>query len=178
GRPARGLVCPGGHDALPPADVTARRSLPVVHCGLPATRARRAMSDRPLRNLRVLDFADEKGELCGRLLADLGADVIRVEPPEGARSRRLPPFHAGESLYFAFRNAGKRGITLDLRTAEGMADLHEQLRCTDIWIESFAPGHLESLGIDFTDLAERYPKLIIVRISDFGQTGPYRDWIG
>ena len=74
------------------------------------------MSDQPLRNLRVLDFADEKGELCGRLLADFGADVIRVEPPEGARSRRLPPFHAGESLYFAFRNAGKRGI--DARPAQ------------------------------------------------------------
>jgi crotonobetainyl-CoA:carnitine CoA-transferase CaiB-like acyl-CoA transferase len=135
------------------------------------------MSDQSLKNLRVLDFADEKGELCGRLLADFGADVIRVEPPEGARSRRLPPFHAGESLYYAFRNAGKRGMTLDLRRPEGVDALHDQLRCADVWIESFGPGHLESLGFDFADLIERYPKLLIVRISDFGQTGPYRDWV-
>ncbi len=136
------------------------------------------MSDQPLHNLRVLDFADEKGELCGRLLADLGADVIRVEPPEGARSRRLPPFHAGESLYFAFRNAGKRSLTLDLRRPEGVDRLHGQLRYADVWIESFGPGQLESLGFDFAELIERYPKLLIVRISDFGQTGPYRDWVG
>lgn len=136
------------------------------------------MSDQPLHNLRVLDFADEKGELCGRLLADFGADVIRVEPPEGARSRRLPPFHAGESLYFAFRNAGKRSLTLDLRRPEGVDRLHGQLRYADVWIESFGPGHLESLGFDFAELIERYPKLLIVRISDFGQTGPYRDWVG
>ncbi len=136
------------------------------------------MSDRPLKGLRVLDFADEKGELCGRLLADFGADVIRVEPPEGARSRRLPPFHAGESLYFAFRNAGKRGMTIDLTTREGLDALYAQLRCADLWIESFAPGYLESLGIDFGALLERFPKLVILRISDFGQTGPYRSWVG
>jgi len=133
--------------------------------------------DRPLEDLRVLDFADEKGELCGRMLADFGAEVVRVEPPEGARSRRLPPFHAGESLYYAFRNAGKKGAVIDLTTPEGMAELHAQLRCADVWIESTAPGTLESLGIDFDDLLERYPKLVIVRISDFGQTGPYRDWV-
>jgi crotonobetainyl-CoA:carnitine CoA-transferase CaiB-like acyl-CoA transferase len=136
------------------------------------------MSDQPLRGLRVLDFADEKGELCGRLLADFGADVIRVEPPEGARSRRLPPFHAGESLHFAFRNAGKRSLTLDLTRPEGVETLREQLRFADVWIESFAPGYLESLGFDFAELAETFPKLVIVRISDFGQTGPYRDWVG
>ncbi|TMA35019.1 MAG: CoA transferase [Deltaproteobacteria bacterium] len=136
------------------------------------------MSDRPLKGLRVLDFADEKGELCGRLLADFGGDVIRVEPPEGARSRLLPPFHAGESLYYAYRNAGKRGIVLDLRDPGDVEALHAQLRCADVWIESFGPGHLESLGFDFAELIERYPKLLIVRISDFGQTGPYRDWVG
>ena len=136
------------------------------------------MSDQPLKGVRVLDLADEKGEMCGRLLADLGADVIRVESPEGARSRRIPPFHADESLYYAFRNAGKRGITLDLHTREGIEALHAQLRSADVWIESFAPGTLESLGLDVTELSERYPQLIILRISDFGQTGPYRDWVG
>ena len=94
------------------------------------------MSDRPLTGLRVLDCADEKGELCGRLLADFGADVIRVEPPEGARSRRIPPYHAGESLYFAYRNAGKRGMTIDLGTPAGIDALYHQLRYADLWIES------------------------------------------
>src|SRR5258706_4359795 len=103
------------------------------------------MTDHPLKGLRVLDFADEKGELCGRLLADFGADVIRVEPPEGARSRRLPPFHARESLYFAFRNAGKRGIALDLRPPEHVHELHAQLRCADVRIGSVGPSHLRSL---------------------------------
>ncbi len=69
----------------------------------------------PLEGLRVVDLADEKGELCGRTLADFGADVVRVEPPEGARSRRIPPFHDGESLYFAYRNFNKRGLVLDLQ---------------------------------------------------------------
>src|SRR5262245_63724752 len=105
------------------------------------------MTDRPLKGLRVLDFADERVELCGRLPAAFGADVIRVEPPEGARSRRLPPFHAGESLYYAYRNAGKRGVVLDLHDPAGREALHAQLRCADVWIESFAPGTLESLGI-------------------------------
>ena len=71
-------------------------------------------SEAPLAGLRVVDMADEKGETCGRFLADLGADVIRVEPPGGAASRRLPPFHGATSLSFAVRNANKRGVTLDL----------------------------------------------------------------
>ena len=70
-----------------------------------------------LAGVRVVDMADEKGETCGRFLADLGADVIRVEPPGGARSRRLPPFHGTTSLAFAVRNANKRGVTLDLSGA-------------------------------------------------------------
>ena len=68
-----------------------------------------------LKDLRVLDMADERGAYCGRMLAELGADVLRLEPPEGARSRKLPPFASDDrtSLYFAVRNAGKRGVALD-----------------------------------------------------------------
>ena len=97
---------------------------------------------RPLDGLRVLDSADEKGEFCGRILADLGADVIRVEPPGGALSRRLPPFAPdGEtSLYFAVRNAGKRGISLDLEDADGRERLHRLLARSDVWIESGPPA--------------------------------------
>ena len=70
---------------------------------------------QPLTGLRVLDLADEKGELCGRLLADLGSDVLRIEPPGGSTSRNLPPFAPdGTSLYFTYRNFNKRGAVLDL----------------------------------------------------------------
>ena len=104
---------------------------------------------RPLAGLRVIDLADEKGELCGRLLSDLGADVLRLEPLEGARSRNLPPFapDGKTSLYFGFRNAGKRGATVDLETAEGRESLLGLLADADILIESFAPGYLAGLGI-------------------------------
>ncbi len=147
---------------------------------------------RPLDGMRVVDLADEKGELCGRLLADLGADVIRVEPPEGAISRRLPPFvprvgsagaendagNDASSLYFAVRNAGKRGVTLDIGTAAGRERLHELLSSADIFIESFAPGTLARNELHPNSLRERYPKLVLVSITDFGQTGPYRDYRG
>lgn len=82
---------------------------------------------KPLSGLRVVDMADEKGELCGRLLADLGAEVIRLEPAEGAFSRTLPPFtpNGETSLYFAVRNAGKRGAVVNLETDAGRDRLHE-----------------------------------------------------
>ena len=83
------------------------------------------MSLRPLAGIRVVDLADEKGELAGRLLADFGADVVRVEPPAGARSRRLPPFHGGTSLYFAHHNANKRGVVLDLESEPDRSRLRE-----------------------------------------------------
>ena len=135
---------------------------------------------RPLAGLRVIDLADEKGELCGRLLSDLGADVLRLEPPEGARSRRLPPFapDGKTSLYFGFRNAGKRGGTVDLETEEGRESLLGLLADADILIESFAPGYLSSLGISPERLMELHPNLVITSISDFGQTGPYADYVG
>ena len=135
---------------------------------------------RPLAGLRVIDLADEKGELCGRLLSDLGADVLRLEPPTGARSRKLPPFAPdGEtSLYFGFRNAGKRGGVLDLETEEGRERLLDLLSDADILIESFAPGYLASLGVSPERLMEIHPHLVITSISDFGQTGPYSDYVG
>ncbi len=132
--------------------------------------------DRPLQDLRVLDLADVKGELCGRLFSDFGADVVRVEPPEGAHSRRLPPFHENESLYYAFRNAGKRGAVLDLDAPDGRKKLAALLAGVDVLIESFSPGRLEEI-LDLDEVRRRHPRLVIVRISDFGQTGPYRDWV-
>ena len=135
------------------------------------------MSERPLAGFRVVDLADEKGELCGRMLADLGADVVRVEPPGGARSRRLPPFSGGTSLFFAYRNLGKRGVTLDLRQPADREKLHALCAGSDALIESFAPDALAAQGLDPAELVRRHPHLVVTSISDFGRSGPYRDWV-
>jgi crotonobetainyl-CoA:carnitine CoA-transferase CaiB-like acyl-CoA transferase len=138
---------------------------------------------QPLLGVRVLDSADEKGEFCGRLLADLGAEVIRVEPPSGAESRGFAPLARtprGDtaSLYFGLRNAGKRGITLDPAHAEGRALLHRLLDKVDIWIETSKPGVLEAQDLAPETVIERHPELVMTSLTDHGRTGPYRDFEG
>ncbi len=132
-------------------------------------------NELPLSGLRVIDMADVKGELAGRVLADFGADVIRVEPPEGAESRRMPPFapEGDTSLYFAFRNFNKRGITVDVTTADGQAQLRELLASADVWIESTKPGTLAPYGLDPRDVSAELEHLLVLSITDFGQEGPY-----
>jgi crotonobetainyl-CoA:carnitine CoA-transferase CaiB-like acyl-CoA transferase len=132
-------------------------------------------NELPLSGLRVIDMADVKGELAGRLLADFGADVIRVEPPGGAESRRMPPFapESDTSLYFAFRNFNKRGITLDVTAAEGQARLRELLASADVWIESTKPGTLAPYGLDPREVSAEFEHLLVLSITDFGQEGPY-----
>ncbi|HET6963990.1 MAG TPA: CoA transferase, partial [Acidimicrobiales bacterium] len=132
---------------------------------------------RPLAGLRVVDMADEKAELCGRLMADLGADVIRLEPPGGAESRRLPPFADGASLYFEVRNANKRGATLDITEPAGRQALLDILQGADIWVETSCPGRLAAHGLDPAEVANRFPHLVVVSVTDFGHTGPYRDFL-
>ena len=127
--------------------------------------------ERPLAGIRVIDQADENGEMCGRLLADLGAEVIRVEPPSGAASRRLPPFHDDISLYFTVRNLGKKSVTLNLESAEGHPRLENLLGAADVWIESHRAGDL-----DRREVLGRHPGLVITSITAFGLTGPYRDY--
>jgi crotonobetainyl-CoA:carnitine CoA-transferase CaiB-like acyl-CoA transferase len=148
-----------------------------LHSGREIASPMRNSTQTPLDSIRVIDLADEKGELAGRLLADLGAEVIRVEPPEGARSRRLPPFHDGRSLYFATRNANKLGWALDLDRPEDRERLLALLPRADVLIESERPGWMAERGLDPAMLAERFPHLVVLSISDFGQTGPYRDWV-
>ncbi len=132
-------------------------------------------NELPLSGLRVIDMADVKGELAGRLLADFGADVIRVEPPGGAESRRMPPFapDGDTSLYFAFRNFNKRGITVDVTTAEGQAQLRKLLASADVWIESTKPGTLAPYGLDPREVSAEFEHLLVLSITDFGQEGPY-----
>lgn len=135
-----------------------------------------------LEGLRVLDLSTSMGAFCGKLLADFGMDVIKVEPPGGDDLRNEPPFARGQqhregSLRFAYFNSGKRGITLDLDQAAGRKILLDLVERADVVIDSHEPGYLDALGIGYGDLIERRPKLVLVSISGFGQDGPYRDYL-
>ena len=110
--------------------------------------------ERPLAGIRVIDQADENSEMCGRLLADLGAEVIRIEPPGGAASRRMAPFHHDTSLYFTVRNLGKKSVTIDLKSAEGRRRLDGLLDAADVWIESHRPDDLDHRR----KVLERHPR--------------------
>jgi len=127
-----------------------------------------------------LDLCDEKGFLCGRVLAELGAEVIKVEPPGGDPSRRLAPFYRDipdpeKSLYFAAYNVGKKSVTLNLDHPQGR-ELFKKLAATaDFVVESFPPGYLSSLGLGYEELSRINPRLIMTSITPFGQSGPYRD---
>lgn len=130
---------------------------------------------------RVLDLTDDKGFLCGKILADLGADVIKVEPPGGEPARHRGPFyqdipHPERSLYWFAYNTNKRGITLNLQAAQGRDMLRRLARGADFLLESFPPGHLDSLGLGYEALSQINPRLIVTSITPFGQSGPCRDW--
>ena len=130
----------------------------------------------PLEDLRVLDLTDFRGDLCGRLLGDLGADVLRIEPPGGAGSRTLPPFGPdGTSLHFAYRNTNKRSAVLDITTPTGRAELLDLVSQADVLVESFQPGALADLGLGPDVLMELNPELVMASLTYFGQTGPDRN---
>jgi len=127
---------------------------------------------------RALDLTDEKGFLCGKILADLGADVVKIEPIGGDRARRFGPFYRDRaepesSLFWLAYNCNKRGITLNISSRDGRAILKELVRGADFLIESFAPGHMEELGIPYDELRQVNPGIIMASITPFGQTGPY-----
>lgn len=131
---------------------------------------------------RILDFTDdEKGIFCTKLLADLGADVIKVEPPEGGRDRRRLPFFKGEvhpekSLYFLYYNTSKRSITLNIEHEDGRAILRELVKRADALVETFPVGYMKGLGLDYETLSALNDKLVMASITPFGQTGPYRQY--
>jgi crotonobetainyl-CoA:carnitine CoA-transferase CaiB-like acyl-CoA transferase len=130
----------------------------------------------PLSGVRVVDMCDGRGEMCGRYLADLGADVVLVEPPDGMQSRRRQPLHDGHSLRFAVRNANKRSVALPSDPDAGRARLLQLLDAADIFIESMRPGDAEVCGLSAAQLHARNPRLVVLSITDFGLTGPYRDF--
>jgi crotonobetainyl-CoA:carnitine CoA-transferase CaiB-like acyl-CoA transferase len=131
-----------------------------------------------LEGYRALDLTDEQGFLCGKILAELGVDVIKVERPGGDASRMVGPFwhdeaDPGKSLYWFAYNSSKRGITLNLEDAEGKSIFRDLVRASDFVIESFAPGELEALGFGYSDLKRINAGVILVSITPFGQNGPY-----
>ncbi len=138
----------------------------------------------PLDDVRVLDLTRHAaGPFATRLLADYGADVIKIEPPEGDPARRLPPFMGDDpgpdrSGMFLFLNTNKRSVVLDLKTDEGRDRFLELARGADVVVENFMPGTLDRLGIGYETLREANPRLVLTSISNFGQDGPYRDWAG
>lgn len=126
---------------------------------------------------RVLDLTTERGLLCGQVLGDLGADVIKIEPPGGSSARQLGPFyrdhpHPDRSLYWWAHNRNKRGITLDIHTPEGGALLKRLVTSAHFFIESENPGVLAEAGFGYADLAAINPALVAVSITPFGQDGP------
>jgi crotonobetainyl-CoA:carnitine CoA-transferase CaiB-like acyl-CoA transferase len=127
-----------------------------------------------LEDLRVVDLSRFiAGPYCAMLLGDMGADVIKVEPPgRGENSRLYGPFVEGESLYTMVFNRNKRSLTLDLRSHQGKGLLLDLLEKADVLIENFVPGTLEKMGLDWDTLKKLNPRLIVTRISGFGQSGP------
>ncbi|MDP2675483.1 MAG: CoA transferase [Dehalococcoidia bacterium] len=131
-----------------------------------------------LDDVRVLDLAGEIGQYCTKLLADLGADVIKIEPPSGDPVRDLPPFYHDEadrqkSLYWLNLNTSKRSVTLDLEMPEGRRLFERLVATADIVVESFEPGYLDRLGLGYEGLARIRPDVILTSVTGFGQTGPH-----
>ncbi len=130
-----------------------------------------------LAKSRVLDLTNERGQLCAQMLADLGADVIQIEPPGGSRARKLGPFYKDEqnpdsSLFFWAYNRNKRGVTLDIERDEGRELVKRLITSADFFIESEQPGYLAERGLGYEELAKLNPRLIYISITPFGQNGP------
>ena len=131
-----------------------------------------------LGDLRVIEMGQLlAGPFCGQLLADFGADVIKIEPPgDGDPMREWGREKAdGRSLWWPVVARGKRSVTVNLRQAEGQAIARELILQADVLVENFRPGTLEKWGLDPVELRRLNPRLIVVRVSGYGQTGPYAD---
>jgi benzylsuccinate CoA-transferase BbsE subunit len=131
-----------------------------------------------LSGLRVVDLTSRMGSYCGLLLANLGAEVILVEPPDGDPMRRQGPFkndvpHPEGSLSFAGYHSNKRGIVLELQSVTGRETLRDLIRVTDVLVEDRPLDYLERLGLGYTTLQSLNPALIVTSISGFGLSGPY-----
>jgi Predicted acyl-CoA transferases/carnitine dehydratase len=136
-----------------------------------------------LSDIRVLEFASPYGAYAGKMFADLGADVIHIEPPEGDPTRFVWPFYKDKrdregSLKYLYHNTSKRGLVLDITKPEGQEVFLRLVKTADIVIESFNPGFMESLGLGYESLKKVNPKIVYVSITPFGREGPYTDFPG
>ena len=138
------------------------------------------MTGEFLNGFRALDLTDLSGQLCGRVLADLGMEVIKIEPPGGDPVRNMAPFITSAdgkrlSTVFAHLNAGKASKVLDLNGEAGRAQFRELVKDADVVIESFQPGDLDAKGLGYKDLAAINPRIVMASITGFGQTGPKKN---
>ena len=134
-----------------------------------------------LKGFRMLDLTDEKGALCGKIMSDLGVDVIKVEPPGGCSTRNIPPFLEDKpgpdrSLYFLAYEAGKRSVTLNLELPAGRSLLAELAGKSDFLVESYPVGYLDSIGLGYEALSKLNPRLVYTSITPFGDRGPARNY--
>ncbi|MFO7964619.1 MAG: CoA transferase [Desulfobacterales bacterium] len=134
-----------------------------------------------LEPFRVLDLSDESGVLCGRILADLGADVIKIEPPGGDAMRQIGPFYHDipdpeKSLYWFTFNTSKRSITLDITKPEGQSIFKKLAQTADFVIECFYPGFMEKMGMGYDDLNRTNSRIVMTSITPYGQSGPYAEY--
>ena len=128
---------------------------------------RRGNRDGALSGERILDLTDDKGMLCSRLLADMGAEVIRIEKPRKDSAR---------SIFFWETNAGKLDITLNLDAEQGQGIFRRLVKTADVVVESYQPGYLETLGLGYPELSQVNPRLVMASITNFGRSGPYRGY--
>lgn len=148
----------------------------------PGRRGKRSRKRGILASCRVLDLTNERGFLCGKILAELGADVIKIEPPGGDEARRIGPFYRNQidpekSLYWLAFNVGKRGITLNLECRDGQEILKLLVKKAQFLIESFTPGFMASHGLNYGQMEKINPSLIMTSITPFGQKGPQKDYL-
>ncbi len=139
------------------------------------------MPSELLKGFRLLDLTDEKGALCGKMFADLGAEVIKVEPPGGCSTRRIPPYledkaDADHCLYSIAYHTGKKSVTANLATADGRALVADLASHSDFMVESHPLAYLDSIGLGYDVLAQRNPRLIYASITPFGDTGPGKNY--
>jgi crotonobetainyl-CoA:carnitine CoA-transferase CaiB-like acyl-CoA transferase len=130
---------------------------------------------KPLAGIRVIELANFiAGPLAGTLLADMGADVVKIEPPKGDMARATPPIRNGESVSFTALNRNKRSLVLDLKQAAAIEVIRKLATNTDVVIEAYRPGALEKMGLGAADLKRINPRIVYTSVSGFGQTGPER----
>lgn len=136
----------------------------------------RAHAARALGGLKALDFSTTiAGPYCARLLADLGAEVIKIESPDGDVLRARPPLRNGASSAFGQLNAGKKSVSIDLKKPAAIAAVHRLAEQADIIVENFRPGVMKRLGLDYETLSKVNPKLVFCSMSGYGQTGPWAE---